>query len=287
MYFYSLLPLTSHLTPHTSHTLQVFLKTGMKWEYDCEEKNGWGCYLNLGSCPDSIVSMGQIDISNSIKENQNPESPTSSVLDRSNREFPPTNSQFRQQFAVLYKALRKLGKVSQDLCDISQISFSNISAIATKHLFALNNETKASILSLNKKNYASIFRDSPPRGQGQYPSNYVSLQIRTQDKKGELTKPQWAQMTDISYIANCTSQHMHDYKHLFVATDNCSTVPALRKAMSSAITIHSACDLSETPNKALDVDVRRITIAPNSTGPSKGLSLLADVLMLRHGQEYV
>ena len=257
----------------------VFLKNDKKWEYDCAEKSGWGCYLTFGNCPDSIASAGQIVLSDTIPAIQNPENPISSVLDRQFLElYPTTTSTFNEKFTVLYKALQKLGKVDKEaVCDITQMSFSNISAITTKHLFVYNNETKAAILALNKKNYKTLFSDSnPSRRIGQYPGNYVSLQIRTQDKRYEMTHQQWALMTDVGYIANFTSQHMHDHQHLFVATDNCSMVPVLRKLMSKTITIHSSCDLPENT-----LYVR------GNQDPSMGLALLAEVEMLRHGQEFV
>lgn len=237
--------------------------------YDCSEKAGWACYLSFNDCFDSVINVSDLVFTEQPRTYDILSYPGTIVLDADRPGFRMEKAAFYQKFNKLQDSLVAKGYINISN-DMEALSYSSIMSIAAKHLFKLNAETKHKTRAMNVKAYPGLFTAS-----GLGVRKYVALQIRLQDKKYEMSAAQWAWMTNVSNIAYFALPYLTDIQDLFIATDNCSTVPVMQSLLPSTVTVHSSC-------KANTVNEQGI-----KRNGEDSLKVFADIQMLRHGAHFI
>jgi hypothetical protein len=247
----------------------VYVKTQLPWEYHCKEKSGWACYFAFDNCIDSVVNVSELVFTQLPRVHDLLTFPGTIMLDNVRPGWPLDQNEFYKKFRTLQKRFVDRGYVNET-ADIGTLTYSSVMSIAAKHLFILNDETKHLTKAMNVQAYPGLFI-----GNRHGMHKYVALQIRLQDKRAEMSKAQWDWMTNTSNIAQFTLNYLTDINHLFIATDNCSTVPAMQRLLPPTITIHSSCKTNTVNEQGIKRDA------------SAALKLFADIQMLRHGSHFI
>mmetsp|Transcript_19904 Transcript_19904/g.28510 ORF Transcript_19904/g.28510 Transcript_19904/m.28510 type:complete len:246 (+) Transcript_19904:458-1195(+) len=123
---------------------------------------------------------------------------------------------FHQSFNVIYETYMREKVFISPACTqgIGNFNPTIITSIAAKHLYHLNSNTKTVIHEMVSKSYLKELSTHP----------YLSIQLRMNDKKYEMSPETWNYITNIS---NIVSEVMPYFKklnltRLYLATDNCS-----------------------------------------------------------------
>jgi hypothetical protein len=196
----------------------VYFASKRKWEYDCPEHLGWGCYFNFPCNNTQGVPVPEMDFSD----------PSTSVHDRDEvkRDYPQLFEQIRDTYMSVKKPEEPDCRV-----DIKQ---TQLTSMAAKYLYKLNHQTK---------HFADRFNGHYGIPQG---AEYLSLQIRAQDKKYEMSNEIWEWITHMKNTFEAIKPYVypHDpkgFKHVYVSTDNCTMLTELTTYLSKEVTIYSPC----------------------------------------------
>ena len=206
----------SLISAMVSERRMVFVISNRHWEYDCPHRHGWACYLHF-PCHDSVINASMIDLSN-MKNGFHEK-------DQLPREPPVIRNKVAEAYHELFGA--------DSSCDIDKANPTIMTAIAGRHLYHLNDHTLQFTRSFNAR-------------YGLDNSKYLSLQLRLDDKKYEMSAQCWAWMTNMSNVYNLLKPYFESYQHIFISTDNCTTVSELTAMVPSTVQISSPCITNPT-----------------------------------------
>ena len=202
----------------------VYFASQRKWEYDCPQKNGWGCYFEFPCNLPNGANHNELDFTDE----------RSSMHDRdhSYREYPDIFDKIKSMYDQIKSA--KNGECKHMEKDQQTI----LTSIAAKHLYKLNPIVRQ---------FVNRFNDHYAISGGEY----LALQIRAQDKRYEMSAEMWEYITNVRNIYNEISPYLYGsptvfpgttgYKMLFVSTDNCTMLAELGKLAPPDIVIMSPC----------------------------------------------
>lgn len=193
----------------------VNILSDRSWPYDCGDNTGWACYLKF-PCEDSSLP---------IKYN---ELPNGSILhngDNIIHDAGYVQLNLQKAYNEFY--------FSQESCNASSLGATITTAIIAHHVYHLNENTSRLVNS-----FLSIF---PFRQE-----KYISVQIRTTDKRVEMDQETWDIVTNMTTISALLVPYMKlaSIKHVFVATDDCDLISKLSlqvQSYDSNYIVHSAC----------------------------------------------
>lgn len=239
----------------------VSVRTGDEWPYDCNERLGWGCYLQF-PCIDSVLSeVDQIELSeNNAFHNKG------------------SVSHGRAPESLLANAYSEIyNKV--EACDTFPLGITNITSIIAKYLFKPNHHSQQFIDRYNSKYNLSN-------------KKYLALQVRTTDKHAEMDDVTWAIITNMTAIAEVVLPHLieHGIQDIYISTDDCDLMANLSLALNvhrSARTqppynIQSPCYINHEGALA---DINGSPI--RTMNAKQTLRLLAEIVMLVGGEVFV
>lgn len=253
----------------------VYFNSRRHWEYDCAEKLGWGCYLTFPCNNTYGVAVRDMDFSHE----------RTSVHDRDEvkREYPFLFEKVRDMYNEIKTENEPECKLTPD---VKQTYFTSIAA---KHLFTPSPQTSRFIKRFNS--HYNIQGD------------YISLQIRAQDKKYEMSAQTWEWITHLSNTYEEIKPYLYPspngLKNLYVSTDNCTMLTELSSYLSKEVNVYSPCnllfhkaaadhlftDLSfNDGNKDAEAIVG--TFNPRKGGYRPTLRLLAEIDMLVNGVHF-
>ena len=155
-----------------------------KWEYDCDEKLGWGCYLRFRCDTPTGVEPKDFDFSDR----------DSAFQDNSRKVTYNRNgmNQFSNTVKELFAHYKRIGKIDKDkVCDIeaNNITPTIATSLVARFLYKLQPTVIAEINKV-KTQYQNLIE-----------SGYFSLQLRLTDKTAEMSQKAWNWMTNATQIA--------------------------------------------------------------------------------------
>jgi hypothetical protein len=195
----------------------VYFHSKRKWEYDCDEKLGWGCYLEFPCNNTRGVAVSDMDFSN----------PSTSVHDREevHREYPLLFDRIKEAYNAVKRA-------EEPECRVDDwVKQTYFTSIAAKHLFHPNQQVRQFVKKFNS--HYDLHGD------------YISLQIRAQDKKYEMSAEAWEWMTHLQNTYNLIKPFLlpspGGYSNLYVSTDNCTMLSELTSYLDKGVSVYSPC----------------------------------------------
>ncbi len=247
----------------------MYLKSRRHWEYDCPLHLGWACYLQF-RCNETGVFADEMDFSD-VRT-------TFHDRDFASREYPKIYDVLQSVYETNYK------DGSDTSCDVKKTNPTILTSMAAKFLFNLNDHTKQFSKKFNER--YMIDAGVP----------YVSLQLRSQDKKYEMSAETWAWISNMQNVYDTMKPFIDEasgIKHLFVSTDNCTLLGELTPLLPSHIAVASPCHKHEGEDShtavAMTGDENQDLVGefnPRRKDFRSTQRLFAEVLMLAGGQHF-
>jgi len=191
----------SLLTAVSSKRRMVYFKSKRNWEYDCDSKSGWACYLQF-RCSESGVNSSELDYSQKYVFKD------ATSLQISNMTWLQLLSSRHHSIHQTINTFSVQGKNCS--VNLESLSVTILTSMAAKYLFHLNTETKSYIKHINSR-YKNLAR-----------SPYLSLQLRMTDKKYEMSKEAWQWVNNLSNTAEFIKPYFKEAhtNSLFVGMQN-------------------------------------------------------------------
>jgi hypothetical protein len=179
------------------------------WKYDCQDQLGWACYLKF-NCVDSFVNVNST-IKPFIKQQRINESQT----------YIDIYTQAGGALIDIYKAMA-VGVSSEAICNISDMTPSNVASVATQYLWQLNDNV-SQWLQLHTPAYNLVENE------------YIAFQIRLTDKRREMGVEAWRILSNSSALVELALPYIieRNISNIFVATDDCQAFKWLRRKFHS------------------------------------------------------
>mmetsp|Transcript_19904 Transcript_19904/g.28509 ORF Transcript_19904/g.28509 Transcript_19904/m.28509 type:complete len:394 (+) Transcript_19904:1226-2407(+) len=268
----------SLLTAVSNNRRIVYLHSNRRWEYHCNEKWGWGCYLSF-ACHESGVNQTELDFSpKGIHED--PINTGSGFLDMLQLLEPKNIQQIRESIIDMNKTYSERNKhIFSASCahGIGPLNPTIVTSMAAKYLYHLNNRTKIIVQELIHQNNFMDLESFP----------YISLQLRMNDKQYEMPPKTWYYINNVSNIVAEISPYFKklNISRLFLATDNCTAAQEIfRLLIKSNVITYSSC-LTRTGEIALLQPLRGgVELKDNSSFPLAPYRVFMDIKLLRKGR---